>query len=325
MSLEEYRKFAEAQVGENFERPALLFQMTEATSKTGGVYMRFTLRDGVSEITALMFDTNAEAIAAAGVRAGEIVTVRLKVTSYRGSRSFGVCSIAPCNDPSVSLRDFVKMPPVETGQMFDEILAMIQSSADDLGGRYTPLSELTIQILRDHEQPFLNSSAAIAMHHAMRGGLIYHTYRMVKTASAILGVYASLDSELLLCGTALHDIGKIWEYKTSAIGSAEYTESGVLFGHLYLGASLIKKYADKGNYCPDKVKMLVHLLLSHHGTQEWGAVSCPACAEAYALHYLDHLDVMVYKCEEAADTLKPGELTDKKPYGLDNRIYKPDF
>jgi 3'-5' exoribonuclease len=146
---------------------------------------------------------------------------------------------------------------------------------------------------------------------------------MVKTASAICDIYEKLDRELLICGAALHDIGKIWEYKTSAAGEAEFTPSGVLFGHLYLGASLIKQYTEGGSYNTDRVQQLTHMLLSHHGTREFGAVVCPATAEAFALYYIDNLDAKLYVCEDACEILEPGTITDKKPFGLDNRLYRP--
>ena len=124
------------------------------------------------------------------------------------------------------------------------------------------------------------------------------------------------------CGTSLHDIGKLWEYKTSVSGDAKYTPSGVLFGHLYLGASLIKKYTDGKNYNMEKVQLLIHMILSHHGTQEWGAVSCPSIPESFALHHIDNLDAKIYMCEDYYESMSPGEVTEKKPFGLDNRIYK---
>ena len=47
--------------------------------------------------------------------------------------------------------------------------------------------------------------------------------------------------------------------------------------------------------------------------------------EAFALHYIDNLDAKMYMCEEHYEELEPGEITEKKPFGLDNRIYKPNF
>ena len=71
--------------------------------------------------------------------------------------------------------------------------------------------------------------------------------------------------------------------------------------------------------------MLIHMILSHHGTQEWSAVACPAIPEAMALHYIDNLDAKMYMFEEQYESMDAGELSDKKPFGLDNRVYKAKY
>ena len=163
------------------------------------------------------------------------------------------------------------------------------------------------------------------MHHNLKGGLIYHSYRMVKAAETICEVYNNLDKELMVCGAALHDIGKIWEYDTDSTGNAEFTVSGVLFGHLYMGASLIKKNAEGQNYSPEKIKMLTHMILAHHGELEYGAVVSPAIAEAFALYMIDNLDAKMYVFDEQRELLGLGGLTEKRPFGMENRIYVPDI
>ena len=72
----------------------------------------------------------------------------------------------------------------------------------------------------------------------------------------------------------------------------------------------------------EKVRLLIHLLLAHHGTQEWGTVSCPAIPEAYALHLIDNLD---YIFEEQFENMPEGTMTEKKPLGMENKIYKPNY
>ena len=187
-----------------------------------------------------------------------------------------------------------------------------------------PLME-ALKILEDNKEHYMSSSAAISIHHNIKGGLLYHSYRMVKAADALCKVYSILDRELLICGAALHDIGKIWEFNTSAAGSAETAKPGVLFGHLYMGAALIKDYTKGMDYSKEKVQMLIHLILSHHGTQEFGAVACPATPEAFALHNIDELDARIYMCEDHFEKLAPGEFTEKKPFGIDNRLYKANY
>lgn len=324
-----YLKFSDAQIGDTYERPVLVSSIVENTAKNGKTFVRLTLKDGFSEITAMMFDTSAAALESVGIVKSSVADVYLAVSEYNGGKSFKVNEIRPAADKTLSAADFTKLPPVDLDVMYNEICEIIKNaSAGEINGS-APISELALTILEANKKKFMFSSAAVSMHHDLKGGLLYHSYRMVKAADALCNIYDTLDRELLVCGAALHDIGKIWEYKTSEAGDAEYTASGILLGHLYIGASLIKQYTkdDEGNekYDNEKVKMLVHMILSHHGTHEFGAVTCPAIPEAFALHYIDNIDAKIYMCEDFYESLQPGEITDKKPFGLDNRIYRPKF
>lgn len=322
MDLNSYTKFTEAGIGETIQRPLLITSISEATAKNGNIFVKISMKDGATEQTATMFDTSLSRLENSGIHKNTIADVTFVVGEYQGNKSFRINSIQPCSDTDITLNDFIVLPPVDLDRMYSEICDLIKDSANNYAGKYTPLSDLALHILDDHKTKYMTSSAAVSMHHNLKGGLLYHSYRMVKAADALCGVYSILDRELLICGTALHDIGKIWEYKTDLSGNAELTASGVLFGHIYTGASLIKKYTDGKNYNMEKVQLLIHMILSHHGTQEWGAVTCPSIPEAFALHYIDNIDAKIYMCEHIYEELNPGEVTEKKPFGLDNRIYK---
>ena len=320
-----YIKLADAPINSTLTRPVLVTTITENIARNGKTYLKLTLKDGFTEQTANMFEANAAMLASNGITEGTIVDVELQVSEYQGSKSFRVYSIQPTQDLSLAVCDFTKAPPISPDIMFSEICQMLESSAQDFNGKCSPLASLALEILNTNKKAFTTSSAAVSMHHNMCGGLIYHTYRMMQTADLVCRVYPDLDRELLLCGTALHDIGKVWEYSTAATGDAEVTVNGTLMGHLYMGASLIKNYTAGKRYNKEKVQMLIHLILSHHGEQEWGAVACPAIPEAFALHYIDNLDAKLYMCEDIYSNLDAGSQTEKKPFGLDNRIYKPKY
>ena len=326
--LTNYPKLTDAEIGSNLSRPLLLSAIEENTDRNGKAFVKVTLKDGFSDVTALMFATSAADLEARLIVPNTVVDADLAVSEYQGNKSYKVSNLAPAADKLLSISDFVKLPPVDLDVMYDEIISMLEAVADNYENAHTPLSDLAIRILTKYKDSYMTSSAAISMHHNLRGGLLYHSYRMVKAADALCGVYTSLDRELLLCGAALHDIGKIWEYSTSEAGDAAFTSSGVLFGHLYMGASLIKGFShvkDTAPYHSEKVQLLIHLILAHHGTQEWGTVACPAIPEAMALHYIDNLDAKMYMFEEQYETLDAGELSDKKPFGLDNRVYRPKY
>lgn len=325
MPIKDYKKISEAQIGDNFSRPVLISSIAEDVTSKGNPFVRFEIRDGFSKQKANMFDMTVEQLASMGFVKGSIAEVTLYVDKYKDGKSYKINDIAPVSDPSLTADDFIKVPPIDCNQMYDEICALLESAADDCGGSIDPLSYLALTILKDHKKNYIFSSAAVKMHHNMKGGLIYHSYRMTKAADAVCSVYPSLDRELLLCGAALHDIGKIWEFNTSPFGDAESTPSGILMGHAYIGASLIKGYTEGKNYSKEKIKLLVHLILSHHGVREWGAAALPAIPEAFALHVIDNLDAKLNMFEEGYASIEAGKLSDQKIYGLDTRIYKPSY
>ena len=321
----EFKRFSDAVIGETLTRPVLISNLSDAVSKNGKNFVKISFKDGSGDVNATLFDTDTASLAGRGIAKYIVADVTVSVNEYKGDKSFVVNSIAASTDPMISPEDFIKHAPLPTDQMYDEIIEMIKASSDDMDGTVTPLAELAIELREENKKQYITSSAAISVHHNFKGGLIYHSYRMVKSADKLCEVYVSLDKELLVCGAALHDIGKIWEYKTQALGDAEFTKAGVLFGHLYMGASLIKEHTKGKNYSPEKVQLLTHLILSHHGKQEYGAVSAPAIPEAFALHIIDDLDAKLYICENNYEMLSSGEMTEKKPFGLENRLYKPKY
>ena len=326
--LTNYPKLTDAEIGSTLSRPLLVSAIEENTDRNGKAFVKVTLKDGFSDVTALMFATSAADLEARLIKPNTVVDADLAVSEYQGNKSYKVSNLAPAADKLLSVYDFVKLPPVDLDVMYHEIIELLNSTSNSYEGAYTPLSDLAIRILTKYKDSYMTSSAAISMHHNLRGGLLYHSYRMVKAADALCNVYTSLDRELLLCGAALHDIGKIWEYDTSESGDAAFTSSGILFGHLYMGASLIKGFTnvkDKASYHAEKVQLLIHLILAHHGTQEWGTVACPAIPEALALHHIDNLDAKMYMFEEQYESLMEGEISEKRVFGLDNRVYKPKY
>ena len=68
--------------------------------------------------------------------------------------------------------------------------------------------------------------------------------------------------------------------------------------------------------------LLVHLILSHHGKQEYGAVTLPAIPEALVLSHVDDLDAKMYVFDETYNELNPGEVTEKKNFMLGTKLYR---
>ena len=90
---------------------------------------------------------------------------------------------------------------------------------------------------------------------------------------------------------------------------------------VFCGALIIKCMSAKKNYNPEEVKLLIHILLSHHGKGEYDAAVAPAIPEAFAVHHIDNMDAKITQCEKIYEEIGGGTITEKRPFAFDNRLY----
>jgi len=144
---------------------------------------------------------------------------------------------------------------------------------------------------------FYKATAAKTIHHNYSGGLLEHTLEVVDLCVQTLGVFSTLNRDLLVTGALLHDIGKIVELEIKVI--PQYTSEGRLVGHIVLGTEMIaiqiNAMRQEGESFPDELEwMLKHMILSHHGNLEFGSPVIPLFPEAHLLHAMDNLDAKMY-------------------------------
>jgi 3'-5' exoribonuclease len=98
----------------------------------------------------------------------------------------------------------------------------------------------------------------------------------------------------------------------------DYTVEGRLVGHVVLGRDLLLEQAARIPDFPADLRLqLEHLVLSHQGRREFGAVVEPMTAEALVLHMVDDLDAKLNQLRAAAE--KGGGLAWVK--GLGRHVY----
>ena len=185
------------------------------------------------------------------------------------------------------------------------------------------LRMLTQYILRENKEALLRWPAALKLHHAMRGGLLYHTHTMLQAAKALCavykGIYPSLDADLVFAGIILHDVAKIPELSVGELGLASgYSTAGQLLGHINMGVAQVERAAAE-LMIDDTVKVLVqHILLSHHGMPDYGSPRSPMFPEAEIVSQVDVLDSRLFEMYEAISGVRPGEFSERQ-WALDNR------
>ena len=278
----------------------LVVESSLRVARNGKPYLTITLSDRSGQIEGRMWDAS-EAIAAA-IRPEDFVRVRGKAESYRNALQVNIRAITRADTDNVRLRDFLKECPRDASEMLKELTAVLDRVQD---ADYRAVIDAFLGD-EDFCRAFRSAPAAAKNHHACLGGLLEHTLSMARLAVTFAEHYDQLRPDLLLTGVLLHDIGKTRELACKR--TFQYTLPGHMVGHIMLGVLMLdERVAALDDFPEEKLHMLRHLILSHHGKKEFGSPKLPMFAEAVALHYLDNLDA---KLKEVAEILAADKNAD---------------
>jgi len=139
--------------------------------------------------------------------------------------------------------------------------------------------------------------ASLGVHHVCLGGLLEHSVSVAEMALRA-AAFTGADPDIVVAGSFLHDIGKVEEIGSKG-GAFAYSDKGRLLGHITLGITLLEGLVSAvEGFPPFLADVLKHIILSHHGEQEWGSPKKPMCIEALVVHYIDDLDAKVAGVKE---------------------------
>ena len=290
----------------------LIKSLDKKTTKTGKPYLDLVLSDATGEISAKLWDYDE--LKHSALEVNMPVKVRGCVEEFKGKDQLKVNQIRPLfESDDFDISELVASSPEDSGWMLAEIKRTAENFKDE------ELQKIVLYLLEERGEALLSAPAAVNMHHAERGGLLFHTLSMLRVAQRICEVYPFLDKELLLSGVIVHDLAKIDEMEINALGLAnKYTVEGELVGHLVKGAEQIAKAAEKLGVSSDTSVLLEHMVISHHGKPEFGAAKLPSFAEAEVLSVIDNLDATLFEFMSAVNDVNVGEFSSRQ-WALDNR------
>lgn len=312
--------FKEATIQEKISGPALIVSITQKQTRTSKPYLILKLRDDQKkEVDAKLWNMAIEEFP---FEKNTIIMGEFSVREYNGQKDFTLDMYREALESEVRIDDFINAAPYGPEEMYNYILQI----ADDYI-KNEDYRRIIHFLYEKYKKEIFIWSAAKAVHHNIRSGYLYHTFRMVQSGLALGKVYSgSFDCDLLMTGIILHDIGKIKELHTDPTGVADYTPEGSLLGHLLIGCEMINEACNAVRVDEvegkEKVLLLKHLIASHHGKQEYGAITVPQTPEAIMLNRIDMIDAEMYQCEHALEDQTNGTFTDRI-FGLGNaRLYK---
>lgn len=287
---------------------AMIKELAEKKDKNGNGYLDMTvIGSDKKEYPAKIwrFENNGQ------FEAGEVVEIEYSVDSYKGKTQLTITMIKKA--PDEMIKDFVPSSEYNGKTVFSMLLNKVNSFADN------DLKEIVSSIMLKNREKLEEYPAAYRLHHAIVGGLMLHTASIVEMAEKTCQVYPNINRELLLSGAILHDVAKTFEMETGKTGLCSgYSVGGELIGHLVKGAMYIEETAKELGIESEKVTLLEHMVLSHHGVPEYGSPVRPMFLEAEILSTLDSLDATIFEINNATNKIEAGKFTDRQR-ALDNR------
>lgn len=289
----------------------ILLKAEVKKTKNGSEYLDAVLGDNSGEISAKLWDYRGEASV---LEQDMVVKVRGNIEQYNGKDQFRIAQIRPANEnDDYDLSTLVPASEVGGEQLFAMIMQRVNAFKN------SDIKLIVKKIIEDRKALLVKFPAALRLHHAMVGGLMYHTMSIIRMAEEICKIYPNINRDLLLAGAILHDVAKTWELETSKTGLAKgYTAEGELIGHLVKGAMYVNDTAKELGINSEVVTLLEHMILSHHGVPEYGAAVRPMFLEAEILSSLDSLDATIFEINNALSGVEVGKFSDRQ-WALDNR------
>ncbi|MDC0937000.1 HD domain-containing protein [Pirellulales bacterium] len=308
---------------------AVLSAKEEMTTKDGKPYYRVSFRDAGREVSFPVW--NDVPLADACRDEWEVGSFYKLRAAYREHKTYGpqleIRKIRPTvEDDRADGFDPGQLIPrsrVEPEVLFDQLFALVETHIAE-----GPLRNLVLEILGNHRTELLRLPAATHNHHAYAGGFLEHVLSVSQTCVHFGEKYAELfpdlqpplDPELIVAGGVLHDIGKLRELETTALGAA-YTPAGTLIGHMLQGRDILLEAKAAAEMPPDRLLRLEHIIVSHQRLPEWGAPKPPMTLEAMLVHYADDSDAKVQMMATAIGTHAAEGFTTSVKNPLGHRIY----
>lgn len=261
-------------------------------NRSGNLYIQLELRDRSGGIEARMWNAGEKLFRS--FEEGDFLHAKGKVQLFQGSLQVILNQIDPVSADQVAMADFLPQTDKDTNKLFQRLKSFL------LQMQNPHLRALGECFLMDEQfvLGFCRVPAGIRNHHAYLGGLLEHVVSMLEAADRLTPLYPELDRDVFLMGIFLHDVGKVRELSFNRLFC--YTDEGQLVGHLITGVEMLnEKVAQVPNltgepFPTELLLRLKHLIVSHHGTYEFGSPKLPMTPEAIALHHLDNFDAKVH-------------------------------
>lgn len=290
----------------NGDHVSLRMVLTKAEirkTKTNKPYLQATFSDGTDTVSGNIWDW-AAALPELGV-----YDVSAVAGEYMGKRQLNNIDMRWSDNQDKSAFGIKYVDDVQGYvTMFNNFLSLIENEV---------LRNIVADVYSRVTTSYATASSAVSVHHVGAGGNLVHTCEVAlltsKIASGLQMLGYGVNKDLCLAGALLHDVGKIDTYEIDG-PAVNMSTDGTLSDHIALGFNRLQQSAVAQQH-PDVTRLLGHIILSHHGSKEFGSPVTPKFMEAYVVNYADSIsammDVLRRYNTKAEEEQRPGIFTER--------------
>lgn len=294
----------------------LLKDVQVRTARNGNPYMSINFSDPTGDISGNLWDVTP--IQTDEFQPGRVVYLQGLGDQYQGQLQVNIQGLRlATNDEPADPNLYVQRVAL-TDQELREGLRPFFSAITIEEYRI-----IVTDLMNHYGDQFFQFPAAKVNHHALVGGLAFHTLSILRLAQSVVGQYPGINTSLLYAGAMLHDLGKVIEL--SGPVATQYTIAGSLLGHISLVDGEIVQACQRHQLDAESepVILLRHVILAHHGLLEYGSPVRPQLLEAEVLHRLDELDASIVEINQALADVAIDDYSERV-FSLENRRFFKD-
>ena len=290
----------------NGDRVSLRMVLTKAEirkTKTNKPYLQATFSDGTDTVSGNVWDW-AAALPELGV-----YDVTAVAGEYMGKKQLNNIDMRWSDNQDKSAFGIKYVDDVQGYvTMFNNLLSLIENEV---------LRNIVADVYSRVTTSYATASSAVSVHHVGAGGNLVHTCEVALLSSKIAACMKLLNydvnEDLCIAGALLHDIGKIDTYEIDG-PAVNMSTDGTLLDHIALGFNRLQQSVVAQQH-PDITRLLGHIILSHHGSKEFGSPVTPKFMEAYVVNYADGISAMMDTLRsyntKAEEEQRPGIFTER--------------
>ncbi len=214
--------------------------------------------------------------------------------------------------------DLVAGSPVPIERLESNLRDLLDTIQD---GQLWQLLDRFVGAETDNWKRFRVAPAAKYYHQAYPHGLLEHAVSVAQAVSSTAAAFPGINRDLAVTGALLHDIGKTQAYNDDPL-AIDLTDAGRLLGEIPIGYYLVRREIESiDGFDPELGQAVLHIILSHHGTQKNGSPVVPATREATLVHAMDNLGGKLGSFDRIERELPAGQPWSKFDRGLDSAAY----